>query len=76
MNKSEFQQATAARFREQDSERSIRSSIVDLLKLVGLPHSMTHDSLVLMTLGIISPLTRGKEKAKHFNAQPFYYLLR
>jgi hypothetical protein len=43
-------------------EHSIRSSIVDLLKLVGLGHSVTDASLVLMTLGIISPLTRERKR--------------
>lgn len=37
---------TAAQFRERASERSIQSGIVDLLKLIGLPHSVTDASLV------------------------------
>jgi hypothetical protein len=41
-----FQRMTAAEFRARASERSIQSAIVALLRLVGLPHSVTDASLV------------------------------
>jgi hypothetical protein len=49
-----FQRMTATEFRARASERSIQSSIVDLLKLVGLPHSVTDASLVFDDKGKVS----------------------
>jgi hypothetical protein len=54
MSKSKFQQMTAAEFRKRASERSIQSSIADLLKLVGLPHSVTDASLIFDDKGKVS----------------------
>lgn len=45
---------TAAEFRAHASEQSIRSGIVDLLRLVGLPHSVTDASLVFDDKGKVS----------------------
>src|SRR5438128_1571500 len=54
MNKSKFQQMTAAQFRARASERSIQSGIVDLLKLLGLPYSVTDASLLFDDKGKVS----------------------
>lgn len=54
MSKSKFQQMTAAEFRNRASERSIQSGIVALLKLVGLPHSVTDASLIFDDKGKVS----------------------
>jgi hypothetical protein len=54
MSKSKFQQMTAAQFRAKAPEWSIQSAIVGLLKVVGLPHSVTDSSLIFDDKGKVS----------------------